>query len=70
MLTLKKKNIFDIVHFFQSTICKGKKCMDCVPSIWISFDPETQELVAKFMPPPYTKKCYALHQLVKEKKCH
>lgn len=66
MSTLNKKNTFNIVNFFKSTTYEDKKSMDCVPSTWISFDPENQELVAKFMPPPYTKKkSNVLHDLVK-----
>ncbi|XP_036149748.1 uncharacterized protein LOC105833247 isoform X3 [Monomorium pharaonis] len=68
MSTLNKKNIFNIVHFYKSKY-EDKKSMDCVPSTWISFEPEKQELVAKFMPPPYTKKnCNVLHELVKNNK--
>ncbi|CAL1680897.1 unnamed protein product [Lasius platythorax] len=66
MSTLNKKNIFNIVNFYKSTTYEGKKSMDCVLSTWISFEPENQELVVKFMPPPYTKKkSNVIHDLVK-----
>ncbi|XP_018376462.1 PREDICTED: uncharacterized protein LOC108769776 [Trachymyrmex cornetzi] len=45
------------------------KSIDCAPSSWIFSNTETQQLMTKFMPPPYTKKrCNTLHKLIQARK--
>ncbi|XP_011868279.1 PREDICTED: uncharacterized protein LOC105562222 [Vollenhovia emeryi] len=67
MSALKKKGKFTIVSFTKSGNDSEQTCIDCVPSAWVNFDSEKQQLVTKFMPPPYSaKRCKALHKLVKE----
>lgn len=68
MSALKKKKMFDIVHFIDSNNDNEKnKSVDCVPSSWIFYDKKMHQIMTKFMPPPYTRKtCNALHKLVKD----
>lgn len=64
MSAKNRKNIFSVINFVNTK--NDKKSIDCVPSTWISYNPESQGLVTRFMPPPYSKKkCKALHELVK-----
>ncbi|KAL0101889.1 hypothetical protein PUN28_018441 [Cardiocondyla obscurior] len=58
MSTLRKKTMYNIINFIK---WDNNTSIDCVPSTWILFDGEQQELVCKYMPPSYsTKMCKVL----------
>lgn len=44
--------VYQLVEFVSR---KKQKCIDVVPSEWVSFDRTKSTLVAKFMPPPYNE---------------
>ncbi|KAL0130352.1 hypothetical protein PUN28_002176 [Cardiocondyla obscurior] len=65
MSTLRKKNMYNIINFIK---WDNNTSIDCVPSTWILFDGEQQELVCQYMPPPYSAKKYkVLQELIKSK---
>jgi len=56
---------YKLIEFTEETHNK-KKLIDIVPSKWISYDIKLNNLVTKFMPPPYDDENVALlHSLIK-----